>query len=158
MLGHGGRNADEDGFTLVELLVVIIIIGILASIAIPVFLNQRQKARDASAKVDIRDLALQMEAYRTDHSTYPSVATDLDDIGLTPRTSPGTMVAIMSSDANSYCLAAANSSGTPAGGNPFTGTIIYFWDSGSGGLRKQSEGCPTYPSAATSFPTAYWPH
>jgi type IV pilus assembly protein PilA len=65
------RNKDEDqGFTLIELLVVMIIIGILAAIAIPVFLNQRKKAVDASIKSDLRTVAAEMETYFTDTQTY----------------------------------------------------------------------------------------
>src|SRR6201997_4753680 len=62
------RSKDEGGFTLIELLVVILIIGILAAIAIPAFLNQKGKANDSAAKVQVRTAETAAETYAVDHS------------------------------------------------------------------------------------------
>jgi type IV pilus assembly protein PilA len=59
---------EESGFTLVELLVVMLILGILAAIAIPAFLNQREKANDADAKADVNTAQQAMETYQTDNA------------------------------------------------------------------------------------------
>jgi type IV pilus assembly protein PilA len=74
------RAKDEEGFTLIELLVVVLIIGILAAIAIPSFLNQREKAQDGSAKSDARTAQTAMETYYTNEQTYNTNAAGLQGI------------------------------------------------------------------------------
>jgi len=64
------RAQDEKGFTLIELLVVILIIGILAAIALPAFLNQREKAQDSEAKTGARTAQTAMETLYTDDQSY----------------------------------------------------------------------------------------
>jgi prepilin-type N-terminal cleavage/methylation domain-containing protein len=72
-------NKDEKGFTLIELMIVIAIIGILAAIAIPQFSAYRTRSFNAAANGDLRNLATAQEAYFVDEQTYGSSISQLVD-------------------------------------------------------------------------------
>lgn len=66
----------QSGFTIVELLIVIVIIGILAGLVIVTFVGIQQRARNSERQTDINSIASQLEGYFADNSGYPS----LDDL------------------------------------------------------------------------------
>src|SRR4249919_3994363 len=69
------RNRDdEQGFTLIELMVVVLIIAILIAIAIPTFLGARQRAQDRAAQSDIRNGLTAEKTYYTDGQVYGTAA------------------------------------------------------------------------------------
>jgi prepilin-type N-terminal cleavage/methylation domain-containing protein len=79
---HGKRSfiSDTRGFTLVELLVVILILGILATIAMPGFLNQRLKGQDTKAQAMVRTAMVALRTYETDHDTFAATRAELEEI------------------------------------------------------------------------------
>ena len=98
------REEGDSGFTLIELLVVIIIIGILAAIAIPTFLNQREKAWKKAAISDLRNAATKMEEYFDDNGTYAGAPATLfkesgDDAG-----NANVDVTLFAASTTGYCL------------------------------------------------------
>ena len=117
-LWHRRLNVrDETGFTLAELLVVILILGILTSISIGIFLNQRRKAWDTAIKADLRDASTAQEAYFTDYSRYAADVAGLQSEGFKfsnaasyPNDAP-TMTITLAPNSMSYCLAATSKSG-----------------------------------------------
>ncbi len=64
--------SKSKAFTLIELLIVVAIIGILAAIAVPNFLNAQVRAKLANSQSDMKALATALEMYRLDHNRYPA--------------------------------------------------------------------------------------
>jgi type IV pilus assembly protein PilA len=109
---------NKKGFTLIELMIVVAIIGILAAIAIPNFMSYQCKAKQAEAKSILGNMRVLQEAYFAEYSTYASTTALLGF--RTPKGDPIYTYSINSADANGF---EAQATGTPDGSTTDTWTM-----------------------------------
>lgn len=78
----------QQGFTLIEIIVVVVIIGILATLVAPKFLGRTDDARITKAKADIKALESALELYKLDNYTYPTTDQGLEALVSAPSSEP----------------------------------------------------------------------
>lgn len=78
----------QHGFTLIEIMVVIVILGILAAVVVPNIMSRPEEARIAKAKQDIRALETALDLYKLDNFNYPTTEQGLEALVTQPTTPP----------------------------------------------------------------------
>jgi type IV pilus assembly protein PilA len=144
------RSQGEGGFTLVELLVVMLILGLLAAIAIPSFFNQREKAKDADAKAGARTAQTAIETYATSNqgSYLGATAAELQEIE--PTLNDSDLEEPTNLAANTYTVTVTSEG---SNGNAFS---ITRNSSGTTDLTCTDEGVDGCPPAVGGATTGNW--
>jgi len=111
MLKKKDSAENKGGFTLIELMIVIAIIGILAAIAIPQFSAYRTRSYNIAAKSDLKNFCIAQEAYFVNFATYADSAADIAGTTYGAFTTPGVAVTCNSGTTTYYNMSARHSSG-----------------------------------------------
>ncbi len=82
------QHAAQRGFTLIELMVVLVIIGVLAALIVPNVLDRADDARVTAARTDVNNLMQALKLYKLDNQRYPTAEQGLTALVAKPTTSP----------------------------------------------------------------------
>jgi general secretion pathway protein G len=85
------RRVAQAGFTLIELMVVIVIIGVLAALIVPNVLERAEDAKMTAARTDVNNLMQALKLYRLDNNRYPTTDQGLQALVTKPVTEPAPM-------------------------------------------------------------------
>ena len=108
----------HSAFTIVELLIVVVIIGIIAAIAVPKFASTKGKANAAALRADLRNLASAQEAYFHEHSWYTT-----DTAALKYNASRGVVLTIISATQGGWAAKATHPQSYPLTCSVFSGMV-----------------------------------
>ena len=81
-------SKGQRGFTLIEIMVVVVIIGVLGAIVVPQFMGRPDQAKVIAARTDIQAVATSLEMYRLDNGHYPSTLQGLEALSKRPAGNP----------------------------------------------------------------------
>jgi general secretion pathway protein G len=85
---RNNSSSTQRGFTLIEIMVVVVIIGVLGAIVVPQFMSRPDQAKVTAAKIDIQAIATALEMYRLDNFAYPSTQQGLEALTKRPSGLP----------------------------------------------------------------------
>jgi type IV pilus assembly protein PilA len=139
------RLTHQHGFSLIELLVVMLILGVLAAIALPAFLGQEQKGEDADAKANARNLVSLVDACYTSKDDYSQCSDQAGlggNIGIPYGTNPGE-ANVAASTRDSFTVTATSTAKAGGANNTFSITrdsngVVSRGCSGGGGCHSGS--------------------
>jgi type IV pilus assembly protein PilA len=157
----------EEGFTLIELMVVVLIIAILIAIAIPTFLGARKRAQDRAVQSNIRNAFTAEKTIYTDSQAYADTTADFDGSGVADLVEVEPSLTYVTTDpptavtGNNVTIVI---SATPVAGTVYvvaksaSGACFYLRDSATGATEytKDTDGTCAASSAVTGWSSTPW--